>query len=122
MHDDEIVEYSVNLKEKEVIIYTYNNAEKKQRKIQFWEVLTHSFQCIIDCNIILDIYEDEISSFVNDNQEELTKMSGYCWPIDYQTEQELTDFLITNKYKYITINSSYGMSGWVLAKRYQIVE
>ena len=46
----------------------------------------------------------------------------FCWPIDYNTEQELIDFLITNKYKYIEINSSYGMFGWVIAKSYEISE
>lgn len=50
------------------------------------------------------------------------KLAGYCWPIDYQTEQELITFLITNEYKYLKIDSSYGMSGWVLAKSYQLDE
>ena len=49
-------------------------------------------------------------------------MEGYCWPIDYQTEQELTDFLVDNEYKYIKINSSYGMFGWILAKSYKITK
>lgn len=56
MHDDCIVAYSVNLEEKTVIIQTHNNVEKKQRKICFYEVLTHSFRCVIDYNIISDIH------------------------------------------------------------------
>lgn len=122
MHDDDIVGYSVNFKEKIMVIDTYNNAQKKQRKIYFSEVLTHSFQCIIDFNIISDVQECKISSFIQENEEELVKRKGHCWPIDYQTEQELMDFLIANEYKYIKINSSYGMFGWILAKGYQIVE
>ena len=122
MHDDCIVTYSVNLEEKVVVIQTYNNTEKKQRKIRFYGVLTHSFKCIIDYNIIADIHECEITSFIIDNQEELIKMEGYCWPVDYHTEQELIDFLRTNEYKYIKINSSYGMFGWILAKSYEICE
>ncbi len=122
MHDDYIVGYSVNLQEKDMVIQTYNDSEKKQKKICFSEVLTHCFKCIIDYNIILDIQECEISSFVKDNQEELIKMEGYCWPIDYQTEQELIEFLVAKEYKYIKINSSYGMFGWILAKSYKICE
>ncbi|NLK76854.1 MAG: hypothetical protein GX284_03905, partial [Clostridiales bacterium] len=53
---------------------------------------------------------------------ELIRMKGYGWPIVYQTEQELLDFLIINEYKYIKINSSYGMEGWILAKSYKIEE
>lgn len=49
-------------------------------------------------------------------------MEGYCWPIDYQTEKELIEFLKNNGYKYIRVNSSYGMFGWILAKSYEIVE
>lgn len=122
MHDDYLISYSVNLKEREVVIRTYNNSEKKQKKIHFSEVLTHSFKCVIDYNIISDVSECEINNFVRDNQDELIKMEGYCWPIDYQTDQELIEFLKTNGYKYIKVNSSYGMFGWLLAKSYEISE
>lgn len=120
MHDDCIVGYSVNLEEKSMVIQTTNNNEKKQ--ICFSEVLTHCFKCIIEYNIILDIQECEISSFFKDNKDELIKMEGYCWPIDYQNEQELIDFLVVNEYKYIKINSSYGMFGWILAKSYKFIQ
>ena len=122
LHDDYIIGYSVDLKEKSVIIQVYNKAEKKQRKIYFSEVLTHSFKCILEFNIILDIYECAINRFVQDNQEELTKLEGYCWPIDYDTEQELIAFLTANDYKYIKIEASCGMSGWILAKSYWLDE
>lgn len=122
MHDDCIIAYSVNLEEKSMVIHTYNNAKKKHAKICFFEVLTHSFKCIIDYNIILDIQECEMGFFFEDNKEELIKMKDYGWPVDYLTEQELMDFLITNEYKYIKIYSSYGMDGWILAKSYEIEE
>lgn len=122
MHDDYIVGYSVNLKEKDMVLHTYNHNEKKEKRICFSGVLTHCFKCIIDYNIILDIQECEISNFVKDNQEELIKMEGYCWPINYQTDQDLIDFLVAKEYKYIKINSSYGMFGWVLAKSYKTYE
>lgn len=120
MHDDYIIGYSVDLKEKDMVILTYNNKEKKQNRICFSEVLTHCFECIIEYNIIFDVQECEICNFVKDNKDKLIKMKGYCWPVAYQTEEELINFLSTNEYKYIKINSSYGMSGWVLAKSYEI--
>ena len=122
MHDDYIVGYSVDVEKKNIVIKTYNNTKEKQSEILFSEVLTHSFKCIIDYNIIFDIEECEISAFCTENRDELKKMKGYCWPIDYQTEKELVTFLKNNEYKYIKINSSYGMFGWVLAKSYKIVE
>ena len=120
MHDDCIVEYNVNLEEGYIVIQTYNNDRKKQGKLKFSEVLTHSFKCIINYNIIYDIQECEIEVFFRENKEELIKMKGYCWPINYKTEKELMEFLKTNEYKYIKIYSSYGMFGWILAKSYEI--
>lgn len=120
MHDDYIVEYSVNLPEKKLVIQTHNNNEKKERRICFFDVLTHSFKCVLDYNQILDISEYEIGSFIVDNKAALKELEGYCWPIDYQNEEELNAFLIVNGYKYIKVNSSYGLFGWILAKSYQI--
>jgi hypothetical protein len=122
MHDNYIVSYNVNLLKKNMSVKTYNNVQKQYKTIYFSEVLTHFFRCIIDYNIISDICESEIQKFIKDNQKELVELDGFCWPIDYNTEQELIDFLITNKYKYIEINSSYGMFGWVIAKSYEISE
>lgn len=118
MHDDYIVQYSVNIPEKRLIIQTYNN--KKERRICFSDVLTHSFKCIIDYNQILDIDEYKIDDFIVENRAELKELQGYCWPISYQNEEELKTFLITNQYKYIKVNSSYGLFGWILARSYQI--
>ena len=122
MHDNYIVGYSVDVEKKNIVIKTYNNTKEKQSEILFLEVLTHSFKCIIDYNIISNIEEREISVFYIENQEEKKKMEGHCWPIDYQTEKELVAFLRNNGYKYIRVNSSYGMFGWILAKSYEIVE
>lgn len=122
MHDDYIVEYCVNLSEKKLVIQTYNNNEKKERRICFFDVLTHSFKCVLDYNQILNISESEIGSFIVDNKAALQELEGYCWPINYQNEEELNAFLIVNDYKYIKVNSSYGLFGWILAKSYQISE
>ena len=120
MHDDYIVQYSVNLSEQKLILQMYNNETKAEGKISFSDVLTHSFRCILDYNQILDIDEYGIDSFIVDNKAELQGLKGYCWPINYQNQEELKTFLMDNGYKYIRINSSYGLFGWVLAKSYKI--
>lgn len=120
MHDNYIVSYNVNLKQRALIIQTYNKTKKEEENIVFFDVLTHSFKCILDYNQVLDISDYRIDSFFNDNQIDIKEMHRYCWPIDYQDEKELKEFLIANEYKYIKISSSYGMFGWVLAKSYQI--
>lgn len=73
MHDNYIVGYSVDVEKKNIVIKTYNNTKEKQSEILFLEVLTHSFKCVIDYNIISNIEEREISVFYIENQEELKK-------------------------------------------------
>lgn len=67
MHNNYIVSYNVMIKEKTLIIQTYNNTEKREEDIYFFDVLTHSFKCILDYNQILDINDYEIDCFINDN-------------------------------------------------------
>ena len=122
MHDDYIVQYNVKISEKRLIIQTYNSNEKKERIIRFDEVLTHSFKCIIDYNQLLDIAEYDLGSFIADNKSTLEELKGYCWPIDYQKEEDLLNYLLSNGYKYIKVNASFGLFGWILAKSFEIID
>lgn len=45
---------------------------------------------------------------------------GQGWPVSYDSYDELQIRLIEEKYKYMVISSSYGLSGWVLAKNVEI--
>ncbi len=40
----------------------------------------------------------------------------------YDDVIELQNILIKNRYKYYEIIASYGLSGWILAKNYEITE
>ncbi len=120
MHDDLIISYEINFNNKTIVIYTTNEAKGRKGKLEFFDVLTHSFACVLDYNQIIDVGECGIDIFLKDNMEELNKMRNYCWPIDYQDIQELEHYLRSNHYKYIKIRSSYGMCGWVLAKKFKV--
>lgn len=120
MHDDLIVSYSVNFSDKTIIMNTVNETDGREGKLEFHNVLTHSFENVLDYNQILDVNESEIDSFMKDNMVELEKMKSFCWPIDYEDIQELKNYLRENHYKYIKIISSYGLCGWVLAEKFEI--
>lgn len=94
----------------------------KKSRITFCDVLTYSFQGILKHNQILDLAERDISTFLSDNEENLRTMKKYCWPVNYEDEQELKEYLRRKRYKYIIIYSSYGLSGWVLAKKFGVTE
>ena len=116
VHDAKITAYYVDINANKIKMETDGG-----KTIEFFDVMTHRFECILECNIIFDISEHEIANFIKDNAEIIKKLKNYCWPVVYDNENELAAFLEKNGYKYITVTSSYGLNGFVLAKGYKIV-
>ena len=120
MHDYIISSYNVNFKNKTIEICAQDRKGERMSQFIAKDVLTHSFQSILEYNIILDIEECNIDDFIKDNLSTLEKKKQECWPVDYQNIQDLKKFINDNKYKYIKIRCSYGLQGWILAKEFQI--
>lgn len=121
IHDNEIISYEVDLRNRKIIIHTeyHDSTLIKNTDVIFYDVLVHSFRTELSGSIIFDIDKYEIIQFLKDNSELLKKEKNYCWPMDYNTIEELTERL--DQYSYYVISSSYGLSGWVLAKSYEII-
>ncbi|WP_438350662.1 hypothetical protein ACP8HI_08480 [Paenibacillus sp. FA6] len=122
VHDNEILSYEINLKQNKIVIHTeYQNSNKiENTNIIFYDVLAHLFETQLPGSIIFDIDNYEIHHFIEENKEILEKQKNYCWPMEYKTINELEEKLMIEQYKYCVISSSYGLSGWVLAKKYEI--
>ncbi|MDK8179599.1 hypothetical protein [Paenibacillus sp. UMB4589-SE434] len=122
VHDNEILSYEINLKQNKIVIHTEYIIPNKTENttIFFYDVLAHFFDTQLPGSIILDIDTYDIHHFITDNKELLEKHKNYSWPMDYTTIDELEGKLIQEQYKYFIISSSYGLSGWVLAKKYEI--
>ncbi|MMZ68192.1 hypothetical protein D1872_308460 [compost metagenome] len=82
--------------------------------------MNHRFEHQLKDSIILDIVESDISHFIKDNLKILEESKNYGWPIRYDSISELEKKITDESYKYIEIMSSYGLSGWVLAKGYEV--
>jgi hypothetical protein len=123
IHDNEIISYEVHLKNQKIIIHTEYHELKvvKSTKIVFSDVLVHFFENELSGSIIFDIKEYSLNQFFKDNNELLEKQKNYCWPMDYNTIKELTGILLKEQFSYYVISSSYGLSGWVLAKNYETI-
>lgn len=122
IHDNEITSYKIDLKKKKIKMYFEEDIEnyEKRKKIIFFDVLAHFFEDEVEGSIILSIDKCEINQFISDNIDLLKEKKDYCWPIDYDTIDELTNKLEYEKYYYYVISSAYGLNGWILAKDYQI--
>lgn len=123
VHDYEIISYEVNLTNQKIIIHAESSDSTLVSKINivFVDVLSHFFENQLNGSIILDIEKYEISQFIIDNVDLLKKQKNYCWPMNYDTDQDLIEKLLKEHYSYYVISSSYGLNGWVLAKKYETI-
>ncbi|GAA0134814.1 hypothetical protein YSY43_16540 [Paenibacillus sp. YSY-4.3] len=121
IHDNEIISYEVDLKNHKIIIHTIQNPGSTSTEIVFCDVLAHLFETQLEGSIIFDVNEYELSYFFKDNHELLEKQKNSCWPMEYDTIEELTEKLVKEQYTYYVVTSSYGLNGWVLAKKYEIM-
>ncbi|MNC02091.1 hypothetical protein D3C81_793250 [compost metagenome] len=121
IHDNEIISYNVDLKNHKITIQTVQNPSRKSISIVFHDVLAHLFETQLEDSIILDITKYELSLFINENRELLEKHRKSCWPMEYNTFEELEKKLMSEQYGYYVILSSYGLNGWVLAKNHEIL-
>ncbi len=120
MHDYFIDSYSVDFIEKMLILNISSKGKKKC--VCFKEVLTHCFNGILQYNQIMDIEEATVKNFIKENSQRIKELRLYDWPVLYETIEELERILYESQYKYIKIYSSYGLEGWVLAKKVEIVD
>lgn len=118
VHDNEIISYEVSLKNEVIIIQTQSEI-RQYVNIVFSDVLAHMFENHLSGSIILDIDKRDISQFFNENRDLLEQQKYYCWPIHFKDIKELEDKLIKGQYSYYIISASYGLNGWVLAKKYE---
>ncbi|MCC3381767.1 hypothetical protein ACFQ5D_02490 [Paenibacillus farraposensis] len=122
IHDSEIISYEVDLKNQKIIISTIQYPDSSITELVFSDVLAHLFETHLEGSIILDVDKYELSQFINDNRELLEKQKNSCWPIDYYNIEELTEKLRREQYVYFVVSSSYGLNGWILAKKYEVLK
>ncbi|WP_413376599.1 hypothetical protein [Paenibacillus taichungensis] len=123
VHDNIILSYEVDLEYELIKMRTrsYHSDLSEDTDILFSDVLAHSFDTPLQGSIIFDIDDVGLDCFISYNRELLDKGKGQGWPILYNTDEELQTKLIEGEYLYFVITSSYGLSGWVLAKKVEMI-
>ncbi|NEU60407.1 hypothetical protein [Paenibacillus sp. ALJ109b] len=123
VHDNIILGYEVDLEYERIRMRTrsYHSDLSEDTDILFSDVLAHSFDTPLQGSIIFDIDEVGLDCFISYNRDLLEKGKGQGWPIMYETDEELETKLIEGEYLYLVITSSYGLSGWVLAKKVEMI-
>ncbi|MGH0512119.1 MULTISPECIES: hypothetical protein [Bacillus cereus group] len=121
VHDNIIVSYQVNLEKEEIHIHTLTESGRNVNII-FSGVLAHFFETHLSSSIIFNIDEGRLLDFFQENKKLLEEQKNYCWPMLYDNITELEETLIKENYVYYNICASYGLSGWVLAKKLEILD
>lgn len=123
VHDNIILSYEVDLENERIRVRTRSHHPDvpEDTDIIFLAVLAHNFETPLRGSIIFDIDDVGIDKFISYNRELLKKWKGQGWPITYDTDEELEAKLAEGQYLYFVITSSCGLSGWVLAKKLEII-
>jgi hypothetical protein len=125
IHDNIIRSYCVDFEAETIVIktifYNHANAVVENTDIIFTGYLTHLFNNEVKDSIIFDITEYPLHLFLEREAELLKDNKNYGWPISYKTKNELVEFLQSYEYKVFEVDSSYGLYGWVLAKKMDVV-
>jgi hypothetical protein len=128
VHDNEILAYRVDFEHERLILktrYFHNGSIVELTDVVFSGYLTHMFNHECKGSVLFDIEECPLSNFLEREHAMLEENRNYAWPITYRAEDthaELTSFMRENGYKAFEVSSSYGLYGWVLAKRMDVIE
>lgn len=122
IHDCEICAYEVNVDRKTIVLHAKDGGlnEGKNIVISFSGVLSHNFDNVIYQNVIFDIDEADITYFLKEYSDLIQRGKNSCWPIYYETEEDLIQYLKTNSYKIFCIYPSIGLNGIVIAKGFKV--
>lgn len=122
MHDSIITKYIIDFTSQTIRLESYDEKLQIGYVLHAKGVLSHSFYHVQDCSIILDVEECELSHFLSLYQEDLEAGKYYHWPLYFRDLHHLEQILRTEQYRYISISSSSGLYGWILAKEFYIEE
>ena|SRR5690349_80139 len=119
VHDNFVYSYSVNCQRQRIVLHTaFRDREPREFiDVVFHDVVAHHFQHVLPNNILFDIEEVEVSALIRDNASVFADSWRYAWPaVEYRGDLDaLVERLKAASLQAYSINSSYGMSGWVLA-------
>ncbi|HEX4414678.1 MAG TPA: hypothetical protein VH107_13680 [Lacipirellulaceae bacterium] len=127
IHDNDVYAFSCDCVKRRIILHTSYDARgvRELTDIIFSDVLAHSFEHVLQRNILFDVREVASDTIIDEHRETFDESWTYGWPIanvEYRGNLEyLKTWLHEQSFRAFTIDSSLGLSGWVLAKKYDFV-
>lgn len=120
VHDNHIVAYSVFAAEEKIVIQTeFRDREPHEfTNIIFEGVLAYHFENDLLDNIIFDVREVDLPKLLKECAGMFERGWRYGWPRGWDKEkEEIEAFARRLEMRAFELSASYGMNGWVLARR-----
>jgi hypothetical protein len=119
IHDNVLVSYEVLADKREILLRTRFPSTKSERTdIIFRGVEGYYFHHDNFETIIFDVVEISVVRILEDDGDRFDEGWRFAWPGRWNTESEADRraYLAERGVKGFELSSSYGMSGWILAK------
>lgn len=119
VHDNRILRYSVEADAKRIVFETeYGEGNHREfADVVFDDVLAYHFENDLFGTIIFDIDEVDIARLLDDNASRFEQGWRYGWPRGWEKQQEtLVGYVKRLGMRAFELSSSYGMTGWVIAR------
>jgi len=126
VHDNNIFAYTVDCENRRLTLHTVSHRGEAPAytDIVFEDVVAHKFENVLSGNIILCIDEVAAKTIVGCEAALFAESWKYGWPpIEYNGGPDVLISALQNQgILGFEISSSYGLSGWVLAKRCDVLD
>ena len=120
VHDNHLVAYTVLAKEKKIVLQTeFRDREPHEfTDVVFEEVLAYDFEGDLFGCIIFDVKEVDLAALLREHAAKFEDGWRYGWPCGWEKEkEEIEAYVRRMEMRAFELSSSYGMGGWVLARR-----
>ena len=125
VHDNSVVAYEVLAKEKKIVLHTecLDRESHEFTDIVFEEVLAYDFENDLFGTIIFDVKEVDLSVLLKEKAAMFEGGWRHGWPRGWERDKEDIEVFVRRlEMRAFELSSSYGMSGWVLARRMSKVQ
>jgi len=119
VHDNFLISYSVFCRKREIYLHTaFLDIEPHEyTDVIFSGVVLYHFECDNLDTIIFDIGEAELEHAYAEYEDLFSRLKNYAWiTFAYESKEDLFRKMRERNVKAFTINSSYGLAGWVWAE------
>ncbi len=119
VHDNFMISYSVLCQKREIHLHTtfLDKEPHEYTDIIFFGVVLYHFECDNLDTIIFDIEEAALEDVYAEYEDLFSRLKNYAWiTFDYESKEDLFQKMREKNVKAFTINSSYGLAGWVWAE------